>query len=412
MNPALKRILLVVALLSTAALIAFGLYTLFKKATTAPTAPTEITPEEAGQLPGAGERIVTTTAEIIEGEQLGRGVQTTPLPIPQVTPGGYFQATPVNQLTSDFVSYPGFSQTGNMRYYNAGDGKFYHLASDGQIKSISDQTFYNVSNVTWANNNDKAVLEYPDGSKTIYDFEKEKQVTLPKHWQEFSFSPDSGQIAAKSIGLSPENRWLVTVNDDGSGTTLVEPLGNNADKVQVNWSPSRQAVAFSQTGEPLGGERREVLFVGLHGENFKSAVVEGLGFQPQWSPTGQKLLYSVYSTRSDFKPELWITDSYGDNIGGNRQMLKLNTWAEKCTFAGDNTLYCAVPRDLPQGAGILPEVAANNNDDMYKIDLKTGLKTNISLGSDYNIKSINYDQTKNKVFFTDATQNGIFEIKL
>ncbi|MFA6547582.1 MAG: hypothetical protein WCT11_01405 [Candidatus Magasanikbacteria bacterium] len=412
MNPVLKRILLIIALLVVAALIGFGLYTLFKKATT-PTVPSaEITPEQAGQLPGAGERIMTTTAEKREGGQLERGVETAPLPIPQVTPGGYFQAAPVNKLTSDFVTYPGFSQAGNMRYYNSADGKFYRLTSDGQIKSLSDQTFYNVSNATWASKNDKAVLEYPDGSKIVYDFEKQKQTTLPKHWQEFSFSPDGAQIAAKSIGLSPENRWLVTVNDDGSGTTLVEPMGNNADKVQIDWSPSRQTVAFSQTGEALGGERREVLFVGLHGENFKSTVVEGLGFQPQWSPTGQKLLYSVYSTRSDFKPELWITDSYGDSIGNNRQMLKLNTWADKCTFAGDSTLFCAVPRDLPQGAGIMPEVATYNNDDMYKIDLKTGLKTNVSLGGDYSIKNINYDQAKNKVFFTDTLQNGVFEIKL
>lgn len=411
MNPALKRILLVIALVITATLIGFGLYALFKKATTVQP-PTEITPEQAGQLPGAGERTITTTAEKIEDTELTRGTQTAPLPIPQVAPGGYYQAPPVTKINSDFVSYPGFTQAGNARYYDATNGKFYHITSDGQTRTLSDQTFYNVSNVTWASKNDKAVLEYPDGSKTVYDFEKQKQTTLPKHWQEFSFSPDSTQIAAKSIGLSPENRWLVTINDDGSGTTLVEPMGNNADKVQINWSPSHQAVAFSQTGEPLGGERREVLFVGLNGENFKSTIVEGLGFQPQWSPTGQKLLYSVYSARSDFKPELWIVDSYGDSIGNNRQMLKLNTWAEKCTFAGDTTLFCAVPRDLPQGAGILPEVAANNLDDMYKIDLKTGLKTNVSLGGDYTIKNINYDQSKNKILFTDIAQNGIFEIKL
>lgn len=412
MNPALKRILLIIALLVTAALIGFGLYYLFKKSTSYQVAPVAVTPEQAGQLPGAGERVTTTTAENVTETQLNRGVETTPPPIPQVTPGGYFQSSLVNQITKENVNYPGFSQSGNMRYYNNSDGRFYRLADDGQLKSLSEQTFYNVNKVTWADKNDKAVLEYPDGSKTIYDFEKQKQTTLPKHWEEFSFSPDGAQIAAKSIGLSPENRWLVTVNDDGSGTQLVEPMGNNANKVQINWSPSRQTVAFSQTGEALGGERREVLFVGLHGENFKSTVVEGLGFQPQWSPTGQKLLYSVYSTRSDFKPELWIVDSYGDSIGDNRQMLKLNTWAEKCTFAGDTTLYCAVPRDLPQGAGILPEVAATNKDDMYKIDLKTGLKTNISLGSDYTIKSINYDQVKNKVFFTDATQSGVFEVKL
>jgi len=411
MNPALKRILLIVALLVATALIGLALYVVFKKSTASPVTTTPPSGGQAGQLPGAGERTTPTTTPGA-GAQLERGTQTGALPVPQITTGGYYQAPTVQKIVSALATFPTLNQNGDMRYYDAANGKFYRLDSNGQIKEMSGNTFYNVDKVTWANNVDKAVLEYPDSSKIVYDFTKQKQTTLPKHWEEFSFSPDGSQIAAKSMGLSPENRWLVTVNDDGSGTNLIEPMGDNADKVQIDWSPSRQVVAFSQTGEPLGGERREVLFVGLHGENFKAAVVEGLGFQPEWSPTGEKLLYSVYSSRSDFKPELWITDAYGDSIGDNRQMLKLNTWADKCTFSDDSTLFCAVPKDLPQGAGILPEVAGTNTDDLYKIDLKTGLKTNISLDGNYNVKNISYDKNNNKLFFTDNGQTGIFEVKL
>ncbi len=412
MNPNTKKILMAVALIGVATLIGFGLYYMFKKnqgggGQIAPS------PISKGLLPSAGERTSTSAGQEITSTELQRGGITSPLPIPQVSPGGYYQNEAVKQIINESVTYPSLSQSGSgLRYYNNSDGKFYHLTADGQIKALSDQTFYNVNKITWASKNDKAVLEYPDNSKIIYNFEKQKQITLPKHWSDFSFSPDSSQLAAKSIGLAPENRWLVTVNDDGTGTNLIEPMGENADKVQIDWSPSRQTVAFSQTGEPLGAERQEILFVGLNHENFKSAIVEGRGFDPNWSPTGQKLLYSVYSSRSDFKPELWITDSYGDNIGNNRQLLQLNTWADKCTFSDDSTLFCAVPRDLPQGAGILPEVAANSNDDMYKIDLKTGLKTSVPLDGTYNIKNINYDKSKNKLYFTNGDQAGVFEIKL
>ncbi len=412
MNPITKKILLALGLLAIAALIGFGFYTLFKKNQTGGTLQTP-KGEGSGSLPTAGERTSTLAQTETTDGGLQRGEITTPLPIPQIANGGYYQNEAVKEITDQAAAFPSLSKAGGgLRYYNNSDGKFYHLTADGQIKALSDQTFYNVNKVTWADKNDKAVLEYPDSSKIIYNFEKEKQVTLPKHWSDFSFSPDSSQLAAKSIGLAPENRWLVTVNDDGTGTTLVEPMGENADKVQIDWSPSRQTVAFSQTGEPLGAERQEILFVGLNHENFKSAIVEGRGFEPSWSPTGQKLLYSVYSSRSDFKPELWITDSYGDSIGNNRQLLQLNTWADKCTFSDDNTLFCAVPRDLPQGAGILPEVASNTNDDMYKIDLKTGLKTTLPLDGTYNIKNITYDKTKNKLYFTNGDQAGVFEIKL
>jgi dipeptidyl aminopeptidase/acylaminoacyl peptidase len=140
--------------------------------------------------------------------------------------------------------------------------------------------------------------------------------------------------------------------------------------------------------------------------------VEGLGFEPQWSPTGKKLLYSVYNANSDYKPELWIVNSYGDQIGSDRKTVKLNTWADKCSFGDDNTLFCAVPKDLPEGAGMSREVANESYDDLYKVDLKTGLKTPLNLNGDYNITNISYDPAKNKVIFTDLNKTGVFEAKL
>lgn len=411
MSPALKKIILILGLLATSALIAWGLYYFFIK-TTPTGAPTTTPPTGVttpGQLPTAGERApgapgeaVTTTAG---GLPTAGVISTAPA-------GGYYQPVPVEKISSDFAVYPSLNQSGNYRYHNAADGKFYKVTTDGTIKEMDDQSFYNVSNVTWAKNKDMAVIEYPDSSKIIYDFEQKKQVTLPQHWQEFSFSQDAGQVAAKSVGLSPENRWLVTVNNDGTGTKIIEPMGENADKVQVSWSPSRQVVGFARTADPIGGDRQQILLVGLNHENFKALTVEGLDFSPQWSPTGQKLLYSVYSQRSNLKPELWIVNAYGDKIDSNRQMLKLNTWAEKCSFSGDDILYCAVPKDLPEGAGLSPAMSKDISDNLYKIDLKTGLKTDIPLGGDYSIGSISFDAAGKKIFFTDNRKNGIFEAKL
>jgi hypothetical protein len=61
---------------------------------------------------------------------------------------------------------------------------------DGAIKQMADQVFYNVTDVTWAKNKDKAVLKLVDDSKIVYDFQTKKQVTLPSHWDDFSFSSD------------------------------------------------------------------------------------------------------------------------------------------------------------------------------------------------------------------------------
>lgn len=404
-----KKIGLIVGLLVVSGLVAYGLYFMFIGTTKIgqPQPPTGTT-LPPGTLPISGTAPSTTT-----GVTRGPGGELLPIAgIIQSTTPSYYKPTAVNQIVSETATYPSLNTGGDFRYYNANDGKFYRVMPNGQIQSLSDQIFYNAQKVTWAKNKNEAVVEYPDGSKIIYNFDTNKQTTLPKHWQDFSFSADGSQIAAKSMGLDPANRWLVTVNNDGTGAKLIEPMGDNADKVTVDWSPNQQVVAFSQTGEPQGGERREVLFVGLNGENFKSTVVEGSGFQPQWSTTGKKLLYSVYSSKSDFKPELWLVDSYGDSIGNNRQSLKINTWADKCTFSNDNTAFCAVPKNLPTGAGMSPGIANYNYDDLYKIDLATGLKTPIPLDGNYNVTNISYDAATNKIIFTDLNKSGVFSSNL
>lgn len=402
----LKKILLAILLLAMAALIGYGLWRMFRSVTPA-TAPAPAPAGPTGQLPTAGER----TPAAAGGAPTPTAGLPPAAPLPGTNPGVYRPAL-VQQITAEPALFSSLNNNGELRWHDGLDGKFYQVAAGGSIRPMSSQVFYGVKNVTWAHGSDKAVIEYPDGAKTVYDFTQQKQTTLPNFWNDFTFSGDGNQLAAKSMGVAPENRWLVVTNSDGTNTQLVEPLGNNADKVTMDWSPSRQTVALSRTGQPQGADRQEVLFVGLHGENFKSTIVEGLDFQPQWSPTGQKLLYSVDSARSNFLPELWVVDSYGDNIGANRQALQINTWANKCSFGDDNTLFCAVPRTLPQGAGMSPQIANDTPDDLYKIDLKTGVKTPIPLDTNYTFNTISYDATANKVMFTDSHRSGVFQVKL
>lgn len=408
MPPLYKRIGLIVGLLIVTLVIGFALYSTFKKTSEISGPGNQNKPGgiKTGELPRAGERPATTST--------GSGGPNT-LPAANLinvpNDQNYYQPELVKKITDEYTLFPSMNNNGTLRFHNASNGKFYRI-SKGEVKELSDQIFYNVKNVVWAKSADKAVIEYPDNTKIIYNFETKKQTTLPKHWNDFTFSPDSNQIAAKSLGLAPENRWLVTTQDDGTGIQLIEPLGLNADKVTMSWSPSRQTVAFSQTGEPQGSDRREVLFVGLNGENFKSIIVEGLDFQSQWSPTGNKLLYSVDSARSDYKPELWIVNAYGDSIGSNRQMLQVYTWADKCTFTDENTIVCAVPRELPEGAGMSPAIAADIPDEIYKIDLKTGIRTPLPTDKNYTVNSISFNSENNSIVFTDNHLSGAFEISL
>ncbi len=327
---------------------------------------------------------------------------------PNTLPSGQ-DKKPIVQLLSDSILGVQ-SGKGGMRYYNRQDGKFYRIDANGKQIPLDDKTFFDVQNVTWAKGKDESILEYPDGSNTYYNFETKKQVTLPKHWEEFSFAPDSDKIAAKSIGISSDNNWLISASPDGQNVKLVEPLGENADKVDINWSPNQQVIATSRTGEPLGADQQQVLLIGQNHENFRSLTVEGRGLVSEWSPQGGKLLYSVYSERSDFKPELWITNAAPGTAGTERKLLNVNTWANKCTFADDRYVYCGIPTSLDTGAGLVPAIADQTPDKIFKIDTQTGVKTELTTDGTHVIANMFIGEDGKTVYFTDKNQNGLFQV--
>ncbi len=303
----------------------------------------------------------------------------------------------------------------NVRFYNAQDGKFYTRNPNGSITTLSNKTFYDVQHVTWSPTNNNAILIYPNGSKINYNFDTQKQVTLPSHWQDFSFSPTGHQIASESVGLEVNSRWLITSNPNGTHISLIEPLGNNASKVKVSWSPNRQVVATSLTGEAMGAYKQQLLLIGLHGENFRAIVVDGRGLQSQWSPNGKQMLYSVYNPNNELKPSLWIVNAEGNTIGTGKRPLHVNTWANKCAFDSQGRyVYCGVPIRLPTGAGFDQSIANLTEDRLYRIDTQTGLKTEIPIQDNlsHTIASISLDKDGKTLYFTDKNFKGVYKVKL
>ncbi len=418
-NSKFKKIILILGFIALVILIAFFIWNTFFKKSLSPD-PIILGPDGVpiDGLPispeGPGIIIDDPTRPIIDPSP---DVQTQPVPISGDT------SAPVSSIASGgltrsetLVSSPTLKATlskdgSSMQFYNQVDGKFYMVNDKGDLIPLSDKVFHNVQNIDWAPNKTKAVLEYPDGNKIIYDFSSAKQVTLPKHWEDFSFSPDSSKLVNKSLGVDPGNRWLIISNSDGSQSRAIEYIGTNDKNIIPSWSPNNQSIAMYTRGVDF--DRREVFFVGQNGENFKSTTIEGWGFEAQWSESGDKILYSVYSPKDELKPKLWIVNASGDNIGVNRTNLQLETWAEKCSFANNNEVYCAVPRELPEGAGLNPSLALNSFDDLYKINISTGQKELIATpDSAFNISSISVTKDQKTLFFTDYVSNKLHKINL
>lgn len=327
----------------------------------------------------------------------------------EIALGGLTKTTELNQSPTLAPTLGADGKT--LEYYDQAQGKFFQINPDGQIKPLDDTVFHNAQKITWSGDKGKAIIEYPDETKIVYNFDTKKQVTLPKHWKDFDFSPDSQKIVGKSLGLDPDNRWLIVSDTSGGKITALENLGNNEDTVYPSWSPTKQIAAMYVKGVDFN--RQEVFFVGLNGENFKSTVIEGRGFDPKWSPSGDKLLYSVYSSDNGMKPNLWVVNASGDAIGSGRKNLKIETWAEKCVYADASEIYCAVPENLPDGAGLYKELAATTKDKLYRINTQTGIKKLIATTDEaFNMSNLIISNNGSNLYFTDQTNQRLHQIRL
>ena len=362
-----------------------------------------IVDENGNVIPSSGNNASSTNEQSNSQNIPGRDSES----VSPVANGGLTSATNV----SDAPVVGATISNNSVQYYNELDGKFYKLDANGNPVAISDKTFPNVENIVWSPDNNKAVLEYPDGTKSVYNFNTNTSTLLPSHWEDFSFSPDSTKISSKSLGQDVDNRYLIISNDDGSKAKAIEFIGENAKDVTVNWSPNSQVAATYVDGVDF--DRKEVYFIGFNGENMKSMTVQGRGFESEWSTTGNKLLYSVYNSGTDMKPKLWIAETENGNVGSVTKGISLETWASKCTFATDDEVYCAVPKTLQTGAGLFPETADTTADNLYKINLKTGTKNLIATPSgDYTISQLLVNSSQSKLYFTDKQSGELYQVNL
>lgn len=358
-----------------------------------------------GALPSANVGI--SGVVVTGGEEIGE------LPEASEVAGGGITKTTI--LTTAAVAGVTLSSDGKgINYYDGKDGRFYTINADGTVTRLSNKQFPDAETVDWNFGGEKAVIEFPDGSNVVYDFTSEVQVTLPKHWEDFEFSPANDNIIAKSIGLDPSNRVLVVSNDDGSQVKAVQALGEHADKVQVNPSPNDDVIAFSDTGDAQSSFTRKIIIpIGQNEENFKGIVVEGLGFEGLWSPRGDTLLYSAYGDFSDYKPLLWLVSGSSNSIGDSRRSLGLYTWADKCTFADNNVVYCAVPQNLDANAGFQPSMSRSEPDDLYKFDITAGRSSLVARPEQNTaMENLQVASDGSVLYYTNAINDRLEYIKL
>ncbi len=398
-----KRIALIALFIASVVAIAAAIYFLFFRPLFGPETPVDeeaVTP--SGSLPSAQ----TGAPSVYTPPTTGRLEQAD-----EIASGGVTQVT---QLTSGSILSPTSCGT-EACFYNPQDDRFYTIDADGNVVSLSSKTFPEASSIVWNDTADKAVIEFPDESNVIYDFVSQTQITLPSHWEDFDFSPTTDEIAAKSIALDPDNRWLVISKTDGTQTETIRALGENEDKVDLNISPNAQIIGFADADTTLttGLDRQTIIPLGRNDENFEGLTVEGMGFDSLWSPSGRQLLYSVSGSYSDYRPLLWSVSATSSSMGEDRRSLGINTWVEKCVFASEDIVYCGVPTSLPANAGLQPSLYDNEPDNLYRLDLSSGKSSLIAIPSeDVTMEYLSLSSDGSLLYFTDALTGRLQMIRL
>ncbi|MEI6378617.1 MAG: hypothetical protein WCO55_03075 [Candidatus Falkowbacteria bacterium] len=407
-----KKLIIIVGSLVLLGIVGLFIFLTLRSNKSTPSTGQAVSIPGIGNLPIAGPGvtpIITTTTPtsfpqtITPGTTLIPGTTET-IPGQGTTP----RDNKIGSITQGNSAGQTLASSGGVQFYDRNDNKFYKISPDGTKTELSTKEFYNVGDVTWAPGKDEAVLYYPDGTKTIYNFTTDKQYTLPKHWYDLQFSPAGDALSFISYGANPDDTWFGIVNSDGTGAQAIEKLGQNADKAIVSWSPNNQIIGMFV--DAVDFDRNQVFFIGKNGENFRSMMANGRGFQPLWSPSGQELLYSVYNSADNMRPQVWVTQASGDNIGNNLRPLNVETFASKCTYLSEQEVICGVPTSLPDGAGLVPALADETTDNIYLINTITGSKIALDMSGRFNVASPMYSTSEHALYFfnnLDGTSHRI-----
>jgi len=405
-----KKILVLIGFVLIVAVFAFLIYYFFFRPFVKPK-PAYV-PPETELLPGQLPEVINANLRVDELLNTNTGLPDIGRIIGQPSEVARGGLTKTKRLSSTPVKGAKVASDGSLLYYDEATGKFYRILADGTLTELSGKVFHRVENITWSGQANQAILEYPDGSNILYDFNENKQYTLPKAMQDFSFSANGTKIASEVIGPASENNWLVSANPDGTGIKFIEQIGDESENVLVGWSPNNQVVATFR--DSYDADRQEIIFIGQNKENFKSFIPQGRGFEGQWTPDGEKMLYSVYSQNDNFLPKLWITNAQGDSVGTNNISLNLNTWIDKCTVnSSGSSAYCAVPRELPFGSGWYPELAQGVPDDFYYVNLETGHYSLLAVPSgDHSASQVFLSPDEKELYFIDQDNDYLYNISL
>ena len=411
-----RKIVLIILFIIVVIGLAFLIYYVFFTSSRQPVTPQQEQQNQSGEFPSASEGGAqqieqgggTPQSGEVQGNTQGQGNVTS-------------EETIINSkqlLDKDVSRIKTYSKINDgIVYYDDANQGFYRVTSDGKVSKLSDRKFYNVTNATFSPTKNEAIIEYPDKTKVLYDFDKDEFIAkFPEQAQDFGFSTTGDKLSYKWIDYYEDSNYLVTSNPDASNFKFIRPIADQAKNIDDVWSPDGEVMATFK--KQYDAERQEIYFINENDKNLRSLLVDGFNFKGTWNTKGDKLLYNITELRNDFKPTLWIANGQGDSLGYGKRPLGLNTWVDKCSFSqSDNdVVYCAVPDELEKGSGLNSSSYGGSSYSIYRINIATGnqelLAQPIIDNNRISIDKIYTDKNDSSLFYVDGSSGYLYSIDL
>jgi len=311
-------------------------------------------------LPTSGDNPVTTTTPSSETNSINQSLEEN---IGQIQ-----QSERIKVLSDRPVMGISLNKEGDrVVYYDKETGQVFRISFDGKIwERISDVNLKGITNITWAPTRDKVLVEYNDGKtrqKYIYDYVSGKKHSLSSRMGQVVFSPD-GQKILYHYWYPQQGSNVAVAKYDGSNWFSLFP--SEMTGLQLAWPKIDTVTFIAPEGDFYGAT---VYFIKLESPyNLKEIMDEKYSIETNWSPSGNKLLYSYKDSKDETNKGLYIRDFSTDT----EINLNFTLPPGNCAWARNETaLYCAqetknllniIPQDYQKKLSLL-------GDSFWKIDL-------------------------------------------
>lgn len=271
-----------------------------------------------------------------------------------------------------------------VKYYAKDNGNVYESRFNGTgLTRTSNAALPGLLKVLWSPDKNQVVSIFKDAQvgarKVYYSYATGVSKPLSSSIQFIAWSPKGDKIAYQFFDETRNANSISIADPDGSSFKNI--FQTRLRDLIIEW-PKADIIAFRSKPSGLA----QSIFFGLNPETggITKILSTVYGLSALWSPNGEKVLFSQTNENGQ-DLNLYLTDAQG----ADKKPAGANTFAEKCVWASDNkTIFCAVPRILPQNA-ILPDDYYKNilnvSDDFWQINLETGGQTKIDTGEETSI---------------------------